>query len=179
MDLGAIAQQLSNADSSQQAIPPVEKWDPPFCGDMNLVIKKSGQWWHEGTPFTRAKLVKLLASVLKKEDENYYLVTPVEKIGITVEDVPFVIVSWEQRNNVLYAKTQVGDTVEISQEHPVELREFNDTLVPYCLVRSNLWARLHQNVLYQWIELAETSEKNGQQVVHLTSGTYNFEIGTY
>lgn len=185
MDLGKLTQQL-NDSHSDRALPPVDKWDPAFCGDMNLVIKSNGQWWHEGTPFTRAKLVSLLSSVLKKEHDKYFLVTPVEKIGIQVEDVPFIIVDWRIEGNALKVKTQVGDEVEIGSDNPVELRPFaaeNDksqtTLVPYCLVRRNLWARLHQNVMYQWAEMA--SEKSNAQGCHLVmkSNDYEFSLGQF
>lgn len=179
MDLGAIAQQLSDTGANKQALPPVDKWDPPFCGDMNLVIKNNGEWWHEGTPFTRAKLVHLLASVLKKEEDKYFLVTPVEKIGIQVEDVPFIIVDWQQSEQGLEVKTQIGDKFILSKDHPVELREFNGTKVPYCLVRRNLWARLHQNVLYQWVDLAETKEDGSKRFLKISSGDYHFNIGHY
>lgn len=187
MDLGKLTQQLSNASPKKQ-MPPVDKWDPPFCGDMNLVIKSNGQWWHDGTPFTRAKLVSLFSSVLKKEDEKYFLVTPVEKIGIQVEDVPFVIVDWRFDKKALIVKTQVGDEVEIGPDHPVELRPFAadekntegaQPLVPYCLIRRNLWARLHQNVMYQWAEIAtQTSGVKGNELL-IKSNEYTFSLGVF
>ena len=187
MDLSKLTQQLTDASPARQ-LPPVDKWDPPFCGDMNLVIKSNGQWWHEGTPFTRAKLVSLLSSVLKKERDAYFLVTPVEKIGIQVEDVPFVIVDWRFENDTLIVKTQIGDEVEIGPDHPVELRPFTaenankegaTTLVPYCLIRRNLWARLHQNVMYQWAEIATpTNTENGNQLL-IKSKQYTFSLGVF
>ncbi|MBF7074476.1 DUF1285 domain-containing protein [Glaciecola sp. MH2013] len=181
MDLGAIAQQLKEVKQglNSQALPPVDDWNPEFCGNMNLVIKANGQWWHEGSPFTRAALVSLLASVLKKEADDYFLVTPVEKIGISVEDVPFIIGDWQQDQHVLTVTTQLGDSFVIDDSHPVELREYKDVLVPYCLVRRNLWARLHQNVLYQWVELARerTTTKSTELVIN--SGDYEFVIGRY
>ena len=187
MDLGKLTQQLTDASPTKQ-MPPVDKWDPPFCGDMNLVIKSNGQWWHEGTPFTRAKLVSLLSSVLKKEDEAYFLVTPVEKIGIQVEDVPFIVVDWRFEKGALLVKTQIGDEVEIGPDHPVQLRHFTtdaneagnaETLVPYCLIRRNLWARLHQNVMYQWAEIAtETNTEKGGELT-LKSNDYQFSLGAF
>jgi hypothetical protein len=184
MDLGKLTQQLSDSSPAKK-MPPVDQWDPPFCGDMNLVIKRNGQWWHEGTPFTRAKLVSLLSSVLKKEDEKYFLVTPVEKIGIQVEDVPFIVVDWHFDDGALKVKTQIGDEVEVGPEHPVELRLFQaddesaETLVPYCLIRRNLWARLHQNVMYQWAEIAEESKTSGGSELVMQSGEYKFSLGQF
>ncbi|PKI03265.1 DUF1285 domain-containing protein [Glaciecola sp. 33A] len=187
MDLGKLTQQLGNTSATRQ-IPPVEKWDPPFCGDMNLVIKSNGEWWHEGTPFTRAKLVSLLSSVLKKEDDAYFLVTPVEKIGIKVEDVPFIVVNWRFEKGALLVKTQIGDEVDVGDNHPIQLRPFTPdgnnvgigaTLVPYCLIRRNLWARLHQNVMYQWAEIAtETGTDRGKELI-MKSNQYEFSLGVF
>jgi len=180
MDISQIQQQISQAEGDSKALPPVELWDPAFCGDMNLVIKRSGQWWHEGTPFTRAKLIKLLSSVLKKENDDYFLVTPVEKIGIQVEDVPFVIIDADFVDESWKVVTQTGDSFTINAEHPVELRKFENGQVPYCLVRRNLWARVHQNVLYRWVEQAEeTTQKDGKSKLVLTSNEYTFAIGEY
>jgi hypothetical protein len=186
MDISQIQKQISDADNgSEKALPPVDKWDPPFCGDMNLVIKRSGQWWHEGTPFTRAKLIKLLASVLKKENDKYFLVTPGEKIGIQVEDVPFVVIdaTASASTHLITVSTQTGDTLAIGDEHPVELREFEGNLVPYCHIRRNLWARVHQNVLYRWVDQAQHSKNKVddkiQTELSLTSGDYTFCIGRF
>lgn len=179
MDIAQIQQQISEASDGSQSLPPVDKWNPDFCGDMNLVIKRDGQWWHEGTPFTRAKLVKLFSSILKKEDNNYFLVTPVEKIGIQVEDVPFVIIDANTTEQGIVVTTQTGDTVFIGAEHPVELREYENTVVPYCLIRRNLWARVHQNVLYRWVELANTESRNGTNFLVLSSADYQFDLGEF
>jgi hypothetical protein len=176
MDISALQQQISNAGDST-SMPPVEKWNPEFCGDMNLTIKRNGQWWHEGTPFTRAPLIKLFASVIKKEGEDYFLVTPVEKIGISVEDVPFVVIDEHYEDGVLNVVTNCGDKIALGEEHPVELREFQGSLVPYCLVRRNLWARVHQNVLYRWADSAQQIAENGKQTLYLQSGDYRFSIG--
>lgn len=184
MDLGKLSQQLANTASAKE-MPPVDKWNPPFCGDMNLVIKRNGQWWHEGTPFTRAKLVSLLSSVLKKEDQHYFLLTPVEKIGIQVEDVPFVIVDWHFEGAALKVKTQVGDEVTIGPDHPIELRPFigedesAESLVPYCLIRRNLWGRLHQNVMYQWAEIAHEKTTDIGHELTLRSNDYEFSLGGF
>lgn len=182
MDIAQIQKQIGEGGSANSSSPPpVEKWDPPFCGNMNLVVKRNGQWWHEGTPFTRAKLIQLLASVLKKEGEDYFLVTPVEKIGIQVEDVPFVIIDAvvDAATKCIRINTQIGDSVDISEEHPVELREFEGNKVPYCHIRRNLWARVHQNVLYRWADEANKTIKDDVITLHLQSGDYSFAIGQF
>ncbi|MGB3725622.1 MAG: DUF1285 domain-containing protein [Glaciecola sp.] len=179
MDFASLQKQIADAsdEASQSKLPNVDKWDPPFCGNMNLVIKRNGQWWHEGTPFTRAALISLLSSVLKKESDDYFLVTPVEKIGIQVEDVPFVVINDATTHNGIQISTQTGDTVTIGEQHPVELRAFEGNLLPYCHIRRNLWARVHQNVLYRWLDKAE--ERNTQHATELImqSGNYEFCIG--
>ncbi len=182
MDISQIQSQISDVTHKNGAkLPPVEKWNPPFCGDMNLVIKRSGQWWHEGTPFTRHKLVKLFASVLKFEDNKYYLVTPVEKIGIQVEDVPFVVVDDEFTDGCIFVTTQTGDKVLVSESNPIELRRFDGIVVPYCNIRRNLWARVHQNVLYRWVERAHEimldDTNDSLKSIGLTSGNYLFSLG--
>lgn len=185
MDISKLSQQLSDVSSARK-LPPVDQWDPPFCGDMDLVIKSNGQWWQDGSPFTRAKLVSLFSSVLKKENDDYFLVTPVEKIGIQVQDVPFVIVDWRFEDGILKVKTQVGDEVSIGQDNPVELRYFTaassqidaspkvPTLVPYCLVRRNLWGRVHQNVLYQWAEIAAEQKNHTRQSIDNAESRLSF-----
>ena len=178
MDLSKLSQDISRSNEGDK-LPPVDQWNPSFCGDMNLVIKRNGDWWHEGTPFTRVALVKLFASVIKKEGEQYFLVTPVEKIGIQVEDVPFVIIDWQYKEHHLNVTTQTGDQFTLSPTHPVELRMFEGNAIPYCLVRRNLWARVNQNVYYQWVESASQNQqaKNGE--LCWQSGDYSFSLGTF
>lgn len=184
MDIFSLQTQLKDV-SDPDKTPPVEKWDPPFCGNMPLVIKNNGQWWHAGTPFTRAKLVQLFASVLKKENDDYFLVTPVEKIGIQVEDVPFVIIDDSKitgdnkTKSAIEVTTQVGERFVIDQTHNVELRHFKDHKVPYVHVRRGLWARVHQNVLYRWIEQATECQGALTTQLQLRSGSYTFSIGEF
>ena len=113
------------------------------------------------------------------------MVTPVEKIGIKVEDVPFIVVDWRFEKAALLVKTQIGDEVEIGPDNPIQLRHFTsesdntETLVPYCLIRRNLWARLHQNVMYQWAEIAtETGTDRGKELI-MKSNQYEFSLGVF
>ena len=107
-------------------IPPVELWDPDYCGEMDLQIKSNGDWYYAGTIFKRATLVKLLASVLKKEADDYFLVTPVEKIKITVEDVPFVLTEWhwqDENNTTMVVSNNIGDTFTLDNQHTITLND--------------------------------------------------------
>ncbi|UAA39261.1 DUF1285 domain-containing protein [Paraneptunicella aestuarii] len=181
MDLASLQKQLQKQLQSQTGnAAPVHLWDPPFCGDIDLRIKHDGSWHYMGTPIGRPALVRLFASVLKKEDDKYFLVTPVEKVGIHVEDVPFVITSWKQQDNLIIFTTGQGEEFVVSEQNPVELRMDgkNDQPLPYVLVRSNLYARLHQNVYYQLVELGEERElANGEHHLMVNSGNYSFSLG--
>lgn len=176
MDLNKLQDQLVDQAGK---IPPVENWNPDFCGDIDIRIKHDGSWWYMGTPIGRKALVKLFSSVLKREIDNYFLVTPVEKVGIVVEDVPFVVTQWQQQGDVLVFTTQTEDKFAVSADNPVEL--MNDKIsgeqLPYANVRRNLWARLHQNVFYQLIEQGDEVVHQGKKHLMLNSSDYQFSLG--
>lgn len=178
MDLSKLQSQLAQ---QQGKIPPVEKWNPDFCGDIDIHIKHDGSWFYMGTPIGRKPLVKLFASVLRKDKDEYFLVTPVEKVRIKVDDVPFIITQWDKQDDLLTFSTQTDDSFVVSNDNPVEIRRDVTTqaMLPYVKVRRNLWARLHQNVYYQLIEIAEEMAIDGKQQLQLNSGEYTFTLGTY
>ena len=140
--------------------PPVERWNPPFCGDLDMRIAADGTWYYMGTPIGRPALVKLFASVLRKDPERYVLVTPVERVGILVEDVPFMAVEMavegEGRNRTVAFRTNVDDLVEVGPDHPLRF-EADETggVKPYVLVRGELWARVTRALTSDLIELGE------------------------
>ena len=175
-DLGAFQQQIS---AQKAALPPVEKWNPDFCGDIDMQIKHDGTWFYMGTPIGRKALVKLFASVLKREEDKYFLVTPVEKIGIQIEDVPFIITQWQNEDNKLVLTTNTADNLIVSADNPIQLFADKKTaaVLPYALVRRNLWARLHQNVFYQLAELGEEVVIDNKRQLMLKSGDYSFSLG--
>lgn len=168
-------------DITQQnkALPPIESWDPPFCGDIDLVIKHDGSWHYMGTPIGRIALVKLFASVLKREGEQYFLITPVEKVGIQVVDSPFLITQWQQKQQDLIFTTNLDDSFVVSSQNPIQLMldKVTGDLLPYALVRRNLWARLHQNVFYQLAELGSEQLIKGEPHLMITSTDQNFSLG--
>ena len=139
-------------------LPPVDQWNPPFCGDLDIKIAKDGRWSYLGSPITRFELVKLFSSILKKEDGKYFLVTPVEKVGITVDDAPFVAVDFDQAGTgdrqMLTFTTQVGDTALAGPDHPLRIVIDPETEEPstYILVRANLEARLDRKTSYRLVE---------------------------
>jgi hypothetical protein len=175
-DLGSFQQQIS---SQKAALPPVDKWNPDFCGDIDIQIKHDGTWFYMGTPIGRKPLVKLFARVLKRENDHYFLVTPVEKVGIQVEDVPFLITQWQKEDGKLVLTTNTDNDLIVTSENPIQIFADKKTgeYLPYALVRRNLWARLHQNVFYQLAELGEEQEVDGKRHLMLSSGDYSFSLG--
>ncbi|EEX09181.1 conserved hypothetical protein [Ruegeria lacuscaerulensis ITI-1157] len=143
-----------------RGLPPVDKWNPPFCGDLDMRIARDGTWYYLGSPITRFELVKLFSSILKKEGDAYFLVTPVEKVGITVEDAPFVAVDFDRsgagEDQVLTFTTHVGDTVTAGPDHPIRVVIDPETSEPspYILVRSNLEARIDRKSFYRLVDIA-------------------------
>ncbi len=142
-----------------KGLPPVHLWNPPFCGDLDIHIAKDGSWSYMGSPITRFELVKLFSSILKKEGDKYYLVTPVEKVGITVEDAPFLAVDFDQagkdETQTLTFTTQVGDQAAAGPDHPIRIviDPETDEPSPYVLVRSNLEARIDRKSFYRLIDI--------------------------
>ncbi len=145
---------------------PVDEWHPEHCGVMDLHIDKMGRWFHEGSPIGRDRLVKLFSRILRKDPDGYVLVTPAEKVSIRVEDVPFIVVMAQVVSDasglpMIEVITNVGDVVSLSEEHPLELRQYDASsgLVPYVKVRGELWARVNRNAFYTLADLAKTDQK--------------------
>lgn len=142
-----------------RGLPPVHLWNPPFCGDLDIRVAKDGTWSYLGSPINRFELVKLFSSILKKEDGKYYLVTPVEKVGITVEDAPFIAVDFEQtgegQTQDLTFRTQVDDIAVAGPAHPIRIVIDPETEEPspYILIRTNLEARIDRKSFYRLIEI--------------------------
>ena len=149
-----------NATKSR-GLPPVHLWNPPFCGDLDMRIARDGTWFYQGTPIGRPGLVKLFSSILKKEGEKYFLVTPVEKVGIIVDDAPFVAVDFDARGDGedqrLTFVTHVEDRATASAENPIRVVRDPDTgePSPYILMRSNLEALIDRKSFYRLVDLGE------------------------
>ncbi|MBX2856546.1 MAG: DUF1285 domain-containing protein [Rhodobacteraceae bacterium] len=154
------------AQAGRKGPPPVHLWNPPFCGDLDIRITRDGLWYYLGTPIGREALVRLFASVLRRdEDDRYYLVTPVEKVGIQVEDVPFVAVdvvpSGVGGDRRLMFETNVGDWVAAGAEHPLRVERDLETgePTPYVHVRGRLEARIDRKSFYRLVDLGEVVAK--------------------
>jgi hypothetical protein len=167
-DAAGLSALISRAARAGKGLPPVERWNPPFCGDLDMEIRADGTWFYLGTPIGRMPLVQLFSTVLRKdEDGRTYLVTPVEKVGIRVVDAPFVAVEMnvmgEGAGRIITFRTNVGDVVEAGPDHPLRFVDEDETggLKPYVLVRGRLEALVARPVMYELVEYGEEIEVGG------------------
>ena len=158
--------------------PPVERWNPPFCGDIDMRIAADGTWFYQKTPIGRPALVKLFASVLKREGEKYFLVTPVEKVGIVVEDAPFLAVEMQDEKGGLAFRTNVDDWVAAGPGHALrfDLDAATGGLKPYLHVRHGLWAKVTRALFYDLVELGEERALDGTAMFGVASGAEFFAM---
>lgn len=186
-DAAGLAALISRASEQtgdgKRSLPPVDKWNPPFCGDIDMEIRADGTWFYMGTPIGRAPLVRLFSTVLRRdEDGRTYLVTPVEKVGIRVVDAPFLAVEMQvtqrEGRQVLTFRTNVGDVVEAGAEHPLrfEISGENRELKPYLTVRGRLEALVSRAVMYDLVELGEAIVIDGVPMFSVRSGTEVFPV---
>lgn len=158
---GPSAESLAEAARAAQGkgLPPVHKWNPEFCGDLDMRIARDGTWFYLGTPIGRFELVKLFSTILRKDGADYFLVTPVEKVGITVDDAPFVAVDFEAEGagkvQELIFQTNVGDKVVAGPENPIRVVRDKKTgePSPYVMVRAGLEALIDRKSFYRLVEI--------------------------
>jgi hypothetical protein len=178
--LDAIANAAKQAPG--RGLPPVHLWNPAHSGEIDIVIKSDGRWVHEGATISREALVRLFSTVLRKDPDGIYLVTPVEKLKITVEDAPFVAVRVDrarsEEGDALKFLTNVGDEVEAGPDNAirVEIGEDGEPR-PYLHVRRGLEALISRPVFYELVELAEPRETPGGETLGVTSNGAWFPIG--
>ncbi len=161
--------------------PPVESWNPKYCGDSNMEIKANGEWYHEGKPINRKKMARLFSTIIKKENEDYFLVTPVEKLALTVEWQPFVIVDFskirDSKNEYYLFTDNFDNRIPLDQENQICLSNFQDLSLPTVKARRNLYASFSRNCYYRLIEEANITERNCQFQVEIISSGILFNIG--
>ncbi|MEM6743310.1 MAG: DUF1285 domain-containing protein [Pseudomonadota bacterium] len=168
--------------AAKKGPPPVHLWNPPFCGDLDMRIARDGTWWYLGTPIGRPALVRLFASVIRKDDDAYFLVTPVEKVGITVDDAPFVAVDFRVQSGPegprLIFTTNVADETEAGPEHPIRVSRDPETgePSPYVHVRADLEALIDRKSFYRLVDLGEHEDVDGASWFGLRSGGVFFPI---
>ena len=166
----------------KKGIPPVEKWNPPFCGDIDMHILRNGKWTYMGSEIKRPAMIKLFSNIIRlDEDGHYYLVTPVEKVRIKVDDVPFVAVSMnkttERGIDSLSFVTNVQDEVVLSKENPIEIViNDNDEPSPYITIRRNLKALISRAVYYDLINMAEEEIIDDKKFLVIKSNNTPFKL---
>ncbi len=176
---GGLLEQIPKS----KGLPPVHLWNPDFCGDIDMRIARDGTWYYQGTPIGRKPMVRLFSTIIRRDDDKYFLVTPVEKVGIQVEDAPFVAVAvtveGEGEQQRLRFVTNVDDEVEAGPEHPIRvvLDPQTQEPSPYVHVRANLEALIGRAVFYQLVELAVPREVDGRTWLGLWSNGEFFPIG--
>jgi hypothetical protein len=171
----------AKAQAPGRGLPPVHLWHPAHCGEIDIVIRANGQWVHEGSPIGREALVRLFSTVLRLDPDGYHLVTPGEKMRITVEDAPFIAVAVErvtdERGPVLRFTTNVGDEVDADADHPIRVKTDPETGEPrpYLMVRRGLEALIARPVFYELVDLAD--ERGDEAVLGVESAGTRFELG--
>jgi uncharacterized protein len=164
----------STQKGKQKGMPPVHLWNPPFCGDLDMRIATDGTWFYLGTPIGRPALVRLFSTILKREDGKHFLVTPVEKVGIRVDDAPFLAVEMQKDgegpDRRLRFRTNVDDWVACDSAHRLRFTAAADGgLTPYLHVRSDLWAKVTRALYYDLVDMGEERVVDGRAMFGIAS----------
>ncbi|WP_106745458.1 DUF1285 domain-containing protein [Yoonia maritima] len=172
----SIAQSARAAQKG--GLPPVHMWNPPHCGHIDMRIARDGTWFYMGTPIGRPELVRLFSTILRKDGDDYVLVTPVEKVGITVDDAPFVAVDFNHVDDSLVFETNVGDSAIAGKDHPIRVERDPKTgePSPYVHIRANLEALIDRKSFYRLVEIGEHDTHAGEQWFGVRSGGVFFPI---
>ena len=165
------------AAARDRSLPPVWQWQPARVGDIDIRIAANGDWFHEGTLVKRFAIARLFATILRVEDGQHYLVTPVEKLRIRVDDAPFIATDFEtqgagRERRIVFA-TNVGDAVLADAEHPIVVQERNGEPRPYIPVRDGLRALIARPAFYRLVDIADA---DGEEVSVWSAGT-RFVLG--
>ena len=172
----------ARAAIKSKTLPPVMSWNPPFCGDLDIRIARNGTWYYLGTPIGRFELVKLFSSILKIEDGKYFLVTPIEKVGIKVDDAPFVAVDFNEieitGEKALKFETQVGDEVIASVKNPIRVVRdaVSDEPAPYIHIRNGLDALIDRKTFYRLIDIGQHKKYENDNWFGIESASAFFPI---
>jgi hypothetical protein len=173
--LTVAAREATNATSAGKGLPPVHLWNPPFCGDLDMRIARDGTWFYMGTPIGRPALVRLFSTILKREQGKHFLVTPVEKVGIRVDDAPFLAVEMrkesDSRGPLLRFRTNVDDWVACEPGHGLRFEMAADGgITPYLHVRADLWAKVTRALYYDLVDMGEPRMIDGEEKFGVESG---------
>jgi uncharacterized protein len=174
---GALARlaQALGPEGKRRGPPPVERWNPAYCGEIDMRIAADGTWYYNGSPIARPALVRLFSTVLRKDPERHVLVTPVERVGIEVEDAPFVAVEMAVEGSgsgrQIAFRTNVDDLVTVGPDHPLRFeRDANGGLKPYVRVRGDLWARVTRALALDLVDLGERRQGDEGPLFGIAAG---------
>jgi uncharacterized protein len=172
--LTSAATDAAAAGKAGRGLPPVHLWNPPFCGDLDMRIASDGTWFYLGTPIGRPALVRLFSTILKREDGKHFLVTPVEKVGIIVDDAPFLAVEMAKEQGaggpLLKFRTNVDDWVACDADHRLRFELADDGgLMPYLHVRADLWAKVTRALYYDLVDIGEERVVDGTAMFGIVS----------
>src|SRR5215475_2030419 len=179
--LTVAAREATSGTPGEKGLPPVHLWNPPFCGDLDMRIASDGTWYYMGTPIGRPALVRLFSTILKREDGKHFLVTPVEKVGIRVDDAPFLAVEMQKKNDsrgaMLRFRTNVDDWVDCDAAHRLRFEQASDGgLTPYLHVRADLWAKVTRAIYYDLVDMGEERMVDGEQMFGVESAGVFFPM---
>ena len=183
-NLTDIAQYIKDGQSGhKRSIPPLDQWHPKHCGAMDLKVLANGEWWHEGQLIKRPAMIELFATVLWKEEDKFYLKTPVEQIEIEVEDEPLFVNQVDQVEIAgkiyLQLTTTTHDVVIVDEDHPIFMRAFQGELLPYVHVRFGINALIQRAAFFHLVEMGELrDDAEGQAKLSLQSGDLLLQLGT-
>ena len=180
-DAGALDRLSAAVRGAGAKTPPVERWNPPFCGDIDMRIAADGTWFYGGTPIGRPALVRLFASILRRDPERFVLVTPAERVGIAVEDAPFLAVEMavagDGLGRTIAFRTNVDDLVHVDAAHPLRFdKDEGGGIKPYVLVRGGLWALVTRALTFDLVELGEDRAVEGALMFGVGVGEMFFPI---
>src|ERR1700740_3392929 len=172
-NLAGLTTAARNA-AAGKGLPPVHLWNPPFCGDLDMRIASDGTWFYQGTPIGRPALVRLFSTILKREDGKHFLVTPVEKVGIRVDDAPFLAVEMlkqdEAGGRTVRFRTNVDDWVDCDAAHRLRFEAAADGgLTPYLHIRADLWAKVTRALYYDLVDMGEERVVDGRPMFGIAS----------
>src|SRR3979490_1779131 len=172
--LTAAAKDPRNPSAAGKGLPPVHLWNPPFCGDLDMRIASDGTWFYMGTPIGRPALVRLFSTILKREGGKHFLVAPVEKVGIRVDDAPFLAVEMlnesDSRGRLLRFRTNVDDWVACDSGHRLRFEAAADGgLTPYLHVRADLWPKVTRALYYDLVDMGDERAVDGCRLFGKTS----------
>jgi hypothetical protein len=166
-----------------KGLPPVHLWNPPFCGDLDMRIAADGTWFYQGTPIGRPALVRLFSTILKREDGKHFLVTPVEKVGIRVDDAPFLAVEMQRevthQGPSLRFRTNVDDWIDCDSAHRLRFEAAAEGgLTPYLHVRADLWAKVTRALYYDLVDMGEERMVDGRAMFGVVSAGEFFAMAS-